>query len=73
MVEGLVMIHCQNHVRVLSWLMGASCLCVKQLAIEMDVGVLNRRGAMEINFLVEGEYGPPSEGVLCLVIQDSLL
>ena len=30
------MIHCQNRVLVLPWLlMGASSLCVKQLAIEM--------------------------------------
>ena len=39
MVEGLVMIHCQNRVLVLPWLMGASCLCVKQLAIEMHLWV----------------------------------
>ena len=30
----------------------------------MDVGVLNRRGAMEINFYLRVEDGPTSEGVL---------
>ena len=30
----------------------------------MDVGVLNRREAMEIIFLVRVEDGPPSKGVL---------
>ena len=39
MVVCLVVIHCQNWVLVLPWLMGASFLCVKELAIEMHLWV----------------------------------
>ena len=54
---GLEVIQCLNLALVLPCLMVVSCLCEKELAIEMhlwvygmDVRVLNRRGEYGINY-----------------------
>ena len=65
------MIHCQNRVLVLPWLMGASCLCVKQLAIEMHLWVYGcwcteQEGAMEIIFWFRVNMAPLAKGWIYL-------